>query len=250
MDETENLPDRKVTIPLGIGIFLMPYIFSWFTLRKGYSKTAKAVSLAWLSFVPALLVISAAWETVDPEGFRKAGEEAEQSRLAEKAERQSAELAEAAEQKNAQAAADFENSDWKRIEKIDEMTDEKSVKYELGSRDIYISCSGGEEINFFLRLDDRLEGTRFSKLNELVGSYESSAPANVMVRFDGETPFTEEWSLNFKQESIEPSDASGFFEKMRGKRKMALKIDGISFTGAFNISGSEIVYKDIKSNCR
>lgn len=250
MDETENLPDRKVTIPLGVGIFLMPYIFSWFTLRKGYSKTAKAVSLAWLSFVPALLVISAAWEAVDPEGFRKASEEAEQSRLAEKAERQSAELAEEAEQKNAQAAADFENSDWKRIEEIDEMTDEKSVRYELGSREMYVSCSGGKEVSFKLRLDDMLDGTRFSKLNELVGSYGSSAPANVMIRFDGATPFTEEWSLNFKSEYIEPSDASGFFEKMRGKRKMALKIDGISFTRTYNISGSEIVYKDIKSNCR
>jgi hypothetical protein len=93
MSEIEKLPDRKVAIPLGIGIFLMPYIFSWFTLRKGYSKTARAVSLAWLIFIPALLVISAAWEAVDPEGFKKASEEAEQSRLAEKAERQSAELA-------------------------------------------------------------------------------------------------------------------------------------------------------------
>ena len=40
--------ERKVSILLGIGIFLMPYIFAWFTLREGYSKPARFISFGWL----------------------------------------------------------------------------------------------------------------------------------------------------------------------------------------------------------
>lgn len=39
---------RKVSIPLIVGIIMMPFIASWFTLRKGYSTTARAVSLGWM----------------------------------------------------------------------------------------------------------------------------------------------------------------------------------------------------------
>jgi hypothetical protein len=49
-----NLPKingRKVGLLLGAGILLFPIIFSWFTLRKGYSTTVRAVTFAWLSFV-------------------------------------------------------------------------------------------------------------------------------------------------------------------------------------------------------
>lgn len=43
--------ERKVSILLGIGIFLMPYIFAWFTLREGYSKLARFISFGWLLFM-------------------------------------------------------------------------------------------------------------------------------------------------------------------------------------------------------
>lgn len=39
---------RTVSTLLGIGIFLMPYFFAWFTLRKGYSTVARIVSFVWL----------------------------------------------------------------------------------------------------------------------------------------------------------------------------------------------------------
>ena len=42
---------RKVGIGLGIGIFLAPYIFAWFTLRSGYSAIARAVSFIWLAVI-------------------------------------------------------------------------------------------------------------------------------------------------------------------------------------------------------
>lgn len=43
--------ERKVSILLGIGIFLMPYIFAWFTLRKGYSRFARFISFGWTIFL-------------------------------------------------------------------------------------------------------------------------------------------------------------------------------------------------------
>ncbi|HEM7785384.1 TPA: hypothetical protein U2L20_001748 [Acinetobacter baumannii] len=39
---------KKVSIPLAIGIFIIPLIFAWFTLRKGYSNTARILSFGWL----------------------------------------------------------------------------------------------------------------------------------------------------------------------------------------------------------
>lgn len=43
--------ERKVSILLGIGIFLMPYFLAWFTLREGYSKSARFISFGWLLFL-------------------------------------------------------------------------------------------------------------------------------------------------------------------------------------------------------
>lgn len=39
---------RKVSFLLGLGIFLIPLIFAWFTLRQGYSTMAKVISFGWL----------------------------------------------------------------------------------------------------------------------------------------------------------------------------------------------------------
>jgi len=44
-DATQN---RKVSILLGVGIFILPFIFAWFTLRKGYSPLARGISFAWM----------------------------------------------------------------------------------------------------------------------------------------------------------------------------------------------------------
>lgn len=50
----DTVQQRKVGILLGIGIFLMPYIYSWFTLRAGYSAKVRVVAFSWL----AILIIS------------------------------------------------------------------------------------------------------------------------------------------------------------------------------------------------
>lgn len=39
---------RSISILLGTGIVLIPVIFAWFTLRKGYSTLAKVLSFSWL----------------------------------------------------------------------------------------------------------------------------------------------------------------------------------------------------------
>lgn len=53
---TTASPTRKVSVLLGIGILFIPYIFSWFTLRKGYSNLARIVSMVWLCVVFVSLV--------------------------------------------------------------------------------------------------------------------------------------------------------------------------------------------------
>ncbi len=44
----QSNPTRSISILLFIGIMFMPYIFSWFTLRKGYSTKARVFSLIWI----------------------------------------------------------------------------------------------------------------------------------------------------------------------------------------------------------
>lgn len=39
---------RRVGLALGVGILLLPYIFSWVLLQKGYSQTARVISFLWL----------------------------------------------------------------------------------------------------------------------------------------------------------------------------------------------------------
>ena len=58
--QTTHEASRRVSILLGIGIFLMPYIFAWFTLRKGYSTQARAISLGWAGFFILVNFISIA----------------------------------------------------------------------------------------------------------------------------------------------------------------------------------------------
>lgn len=40
--------DREVSILLGLGIFFLPYIFSWFTLRQGYTTLSRVLSFGWM----------------------------------------------------------------------------------------------------------------------------------------------------------------------------------------------------------
>jgi hypothetical protein len=42
---------RKVGFLLGLGIFFIPYIFSWFTLRKGHTTVSRGIAFAWMGLV-------------------------------------------------------------------------------------------------------------------------------------------------------------------------------------------------------
>ena len=53
-----ELQPRKVGVLLGLGIFLMPYIFAWFLLRKGHTQLARVVGFVWLGFMVLALAIS------------------------------------------------------------------------------------------------------------------------------------------------------------------------------------------------
>ena len=49
-------PERPVSLLLGLGIFVVPIIFSWFTLRSGHSSIARVITFSWLLFSIALIV--------------------------------------------------------------------------------------------------------------------------------------------------------------------------------------------------
>ena len=55
---TNTVPNKKVGILLGIGILFIPYIFSWFTLQKGYSSLSKIVPFGWLGVVLLMFIAS------------------------------------------------------------------------------------------------------------------------------------------------------------------------------------------------
>lgn len=54
---------RNVGLLLGVGILLFPYLFSWFTLRKGYATVTKLIAFAWLGCVVLLVNMSTSAET-------------------------------------------------------------------------------------------------------------------------------------------------------------------------------------------
>jgi hypothetical protein len=47
--------EKSVSLLLGIGVFIAPYIFSWFTLRGGYSNRARITSFIWMFIFLAAL---------------------------------------------------------------------------------------------------------------------------------------------------------------------------------------------------
>jgi len=48
-DDSKGVEKRKVGAALGIGILLLPWIFAWFLLRKGYSPVARVISFVWMA---------------------------------------------------------------------------------------------------------------------------------------------------------------------------------------------------------
>lgn len=46
-----ELPVRQVGLLLGLGIFILPFIFAWLTLRQGYSTPARVISMIWMVFI-------------------------------------------------------------------------------------------------------------------------------------------------------------------------------------------------------
>ena len=57
-----NNGKKKVGFLLFIGIFFMPYIFSWFTLKKGRSTLSKVLSFGWM----AIFILSMAFAPPEP----------------------------------------------------------------------------------------------------------------------------------------------------------------------------------------
>ena len=55
---SEAVVERNVSVPLGIGIALVPGLFVWFLLRRGYGTAARATGFGWAGLM-ALFYFSA-----------------------------------------------------------------------------------------------------------------------------------------------------------------------------------------------
>ena len=54
---SQEQDSKRVSFLLALGIFLAPYIFSWVTLRDGYSRASRFISLGWLTMLVVLRFI-------------------------------------------------------------------------------------------------------------------------------------------------------------------------------------------------
>lgn len=50
--------NKEVSIPLGLGILFMPYIFSWVLVSKGYSSRSRAIGFGWMIFIIVVAISS------------------------------------------------------------------------------------------------------------------------------------------------------------------------------------------------
>lgn len=48
-EQLPRLPKKSISLLLCIGIFLAPFVFSWFTLKKGYGTISKVAAFVWLA---------------------------------------------------------------------------------------------------------------------------------------------------------------------------------------------------------
>ncbi|WP_259215720.1 zinc ribbon domain-containing protein [Shewanella baltica] len=53
-----DISERKVTPAFGLAILFIPFIFAWFTLRKGYSTQAKVLAFSWMIFIAYQMFIN------------------------------------------------------------------------------------------------------------------------------------------------------------------------------------------------
>jgi len=56
LSNNEASSQRPIGFLLGIGIFFMPYVFSWFLLRKGHSKISRFIGFFWLVLIAFSLI--------------------------------------------------------------------------------------------------------------------------------------------------------------------------------------------------
>lgn len=52
----QTTPQRKIGILMALGLIFMPFIFGWFTMRKGYSNIIRFISFGWM--ITACIMLS------------------------------------------------------------------------------------------------------------------------------------------------------------------------------------------------
>lgn len=145
----------------------------------------------------------------------------------------------------------YAGSDWRKRERVDAMTDEKSVYFLLGySPKIMVVCLGGGSVGLSLDVEGLLGRTNFPKLREMVGGQATYAPINMLVRLDDAKPSSQEWSLHLSNEFIKPQgDGVEFFKSLRGHSRLVLRPDQMG-TYSYDIRGADSVYGEMVAACK
>jgi hypothetical protein len=63
---SDEISPKKIGFLFGAGIIVFPFVFAWFTLRRGFGQVARFVSLGWMAVITAMVIssmISSAAET-------------------------------------------------------------------------------------------------------------------------------------------------------------------------------------------
>ncbi len=170
-----NVPERKVGFLLGVGIFVIPYIFVWFLLRKGHSTLSRVIGFGWLAFV---ILVTAS--------VNHAGQKAvsASNNAPTTANEGSLSTSASSESKDGQPAT---TSKWSYQDTSDKMRGTKGRIASIDANeelDFDFPFNGGSTASLNLRRDRRGQNVylRVSKGQFLCNSFSNSS---VAVRFDG-----------------------------------------------------------------
>lgn len=139
------------------------------------------------------------------------------------------------------------NAGWDRQFKKDDFTDKTSLRYlavdQKGSRGMFLllDCTEKGNIDFSWQVSDS---------NNSKAPY-SGMTFEVNVRVDANPIFKETWDWAAYGPFVSPGreQRAAFLEKLKGGKKLALKVDFPEVVGVFDITGFDKAYEEVKTLC-
>ena len=142
--------------------------------------------------------------------------------------------------------------DWSRELEEDPMSDKKTLKFSTKNfPEMVVFCKEGEKN---LRIYVRYKG--MFEINPEIKSIQAALGGNpipywdLKVRFDQGRPINQKWNINTEYEYFAPMNEIYFMKSMAKHQKLVLLPRGKASADVFNISGADIVFRELKSFCK